>query len=172
MLYLLMVKPAGRLYPRPSHDPINTITSSSTVPVGTARVIDVALAVLFEDVATRTLMLQTVGTLGLAPARDEILTTTPPVEQTSSTDSVDSGVVSSPAIPVQDPVVARIVELRSRDAERVRRALISSPLTLALVPHVLPLLAWDEVVSATTEALRGIAPTVTGQLVDRLIDED
>jgi hypothetical protein len=124
----------------------------------------------FDDAITRTVMLQTVGTLGLAPSRDEWLTTATPAEQASGPGSGDSGVVSSPAIPIQDPLVARIGELRSRDAERVRRALNGGPLTLTLVPHVVPLLAWDEVVSEAIRALRDIAPTVTGQLVDRLID--
>jgi AAA family ATP:ADP antiporter len=124
----------------------------------------------FDDAITRTVMLQTVGTLGLAPSLDQAVKTSTPVEQASGVGSVGTGVTSSTTVPVQDPLVARIVELRSRDAERVRAALSNSPLTLALVPHVLPLLAWDEVVSEAIKALRDVAPTVTGQLVDRLID--
>ena len=123
----------------------------------------------FDDAVTRTVMLQTVGTLGLAPSRDELGTTATPAEQ-SRTGSGENGTISSPTVPVQDPVVARIVELRSRDAERVRMALTGGPLPLTLVPHVLPLLAWDEVVSEAIQALRDVAPRVTGQLVDRLID--
>ncbi len=122
-----------------------------------------------DDAMTRTVMLQTVGTLGLAPSRDALGTTGTP-SGASPVDSVGVEVVSSPTVPVQDPLVARIVELRSRDAERVRAALSTSPLTLALVPHVLPLLAWDEVMSEAIKALRDVSPTVTGQLVDRLID--
>ena len=124
-----------------------------------------------DDAVTRTVMLQTVGTLGLAPSREVLGAATTPARQSGAgLDGPD--VVSSPTAPVQDPVVARIVELRSRDAERVRAALTSSPLTLALVPHTLPLLAWDEVMSEAIKALRNVAPSVTGQLVDRLIDPD
>ena len=125
-----------------------------------------------EDATTRTLMLQTVGTLGLAPSRPEIPATTTPPEQVPGAKSLGDGAISAPAIPVQDPVVARIVELRSRDAERVRRAMVSGPLTRALVPLVIPLLAWDEVVSDAIKALRDISPMIAGQLVDGLVDKD
>jgi hypothetical protein len=74
--------------------------------------------------------------------------------------------------PPLDPVMRRIRDLRSRDAARVRAALTSGPLTPALVPHAVPLLAWDEVVSEAMTALRSVAAESAGQLVDRLLDRD
>lgn len=69
-----------------------------------------------------------------------------------------------------DPLRERIADLRSNEAERVRLALQSAPIEVALVSHVVPLLAWDEVAMEAIEALRGVAPEVTGQLVDLLLD--
>jgi len=122
-----------------------------------------------DEAATRTIMLQTVGTLGLAPS-------SPVVDSaqgySGDTASAQAGAVSEPAIPVTDPVIVRITELRSRDAERVLRALISAPLTPTMAPHVVPLLAWDDVATTAMKTLRDISPNITGLLLDRLLDED
>jgi hypothetical protein len=71
-----------------------------------------------------------------------------------------------------DPEIQRILDLRSRNAVRVRAALSVAPLTPAHIPHVIPLLAWDEVLRDVIKAVREVAPSVTGQLVDRLLDQD
>jgi ATP:ADP antiporter, AAA family len=70
-----------------------------------------------------------------------------------------------------DPVLERIAALRSRDAGRVRRALAGG-LTLELVPHALPLVAWDEVAPIVLTALNAVAPRCTGLLVDALLDPE
>ena len=68
-------------------------------------------------------------------------------------------------------VVAQIVGLRSGEPESIRRILISpEELELPLVPHVIPLLAWDQVCRDAIQSLRQIAPAITGQLIDALID--
>lgn len=76
---------------------------------------------------------------------------------------------ASPA-PAVDPVIAA---LRSRDPERVRATLAAqSPLPLAYVGHVVPLLGWDDVAPAATEALSAIAPRIAGRLLDHLLHRD
>jgi len=125
-----------------------------------------------DDVATRTVMLQTVGTLGLVPSSPARTAGTDPPKQTPEVAQPPAGSTPEPAIPVVDPLIARITELRSRDVERVRQALTSEPMETALVPHVLPLLAWDDVATPATQALRDIAPRITGQLIDSLLNKD
>jgi hypothetical protein len=61
--------------------------------------------------------------------------------------------------------------LRSRDRERVLRVLnADQPLPGSLVPHVIPLLAWDPVAHEAADALRRSVEEHVGQLIDALID--
>ncbi len=69
----------------------------------------------------------------------------------------------------RDLALERVIDLRSTDAKLVKRAL-DLPLTTELVPHVVALLAWDQVASDATKALRAFAPRCTGMLVDALLD--
>lgn len=71
--------------------------------------------------------------------------------------------------PPLEGTLARLVELRSGDPARVRRALRAerSP-DLLLVPQAISLLAWDEVGGDAIHALQGIAPRIAGQLGDAL----
>jgi len=70
-----------------------------------------------------------------------------------------------------DPDVQDILSLRSRDRERVADVLTREEgLTAALVPHIIPLLAWDPVAEHAVFALRKVAEERVGQLVDALID--
>jgi hypothetical protein len=63
--------------------------------------------------------------------------------------------------------------LRSGNIEKTRRALRDPEgLNPALVPHVISLLAWDEVFPDALAALRNIAPGITGQLLDVLLDPE
>jgi hypothetical protein len=71
-----------------------------------------------------------------------------------------------------DPLVARASELRSGDAARVKAALDGPLLPPVLVGHAIPLLAWDEVARAATQALSRVASRSIGQLVDSLVDPD
>ena len=71
----------------------------------------------------------------------------------------------------QDPLIQRILALRSKDRDRVVNALREgrSP-DAALVPHVIPLLAWDVVAPDAILALQNIADGTVGQLVDFMLD--
>jgi ATP/ADP translocase len=71
-----------------------------------------------------------------------------------------------------DAITAAIRDLRSRDRERVRAVLSRTPLPPELVPHVIPLLAWDDVARNAGDALRTIAPSIIGQLLDTMLDPE
>jgi hypothetical protein len=67
----------------------------------------------------------------------------------------------------------RIAELRSGQAERIRRVLRErDALEPDLVPHLLPLLARDELYPDVLRALRPLAARATGQLLDALLDPE
>ena len=126
-----------------------------------------------QDIATRTAVLLSAGTLGLTRAGQPYTAELEAVAHEAAAAAV-SGERPVPQIQPQqlDPEMERIVELRSRDAKRVRRALKAGPVTQALVPHVVPLLAWQDVVADTLVTLREVATEATGQLVDHLLDPD
>jgi AAA family ATP:ADP antiporter len=70
-----------------------------------------------------------------------------------------------------DPLLQAITDLRSGDKGLVRLVLRQPPPpSAALVPHLLPLLAQDDFFLEVLRALRRMAPDVTGQLVDALLD--
>ncbi len=125
-----------------------------------------------KNVQTRTVMLQTVGTLGIVELRPDTDSLPKAVEPPTPAPTPDDPAALNQSASVQDPVIARIAELRSHDVERVRKALTGAPITLELVPHVIPLLAWDEVARTAITALRGATTSITGQLLDRLLDEN
>jgi AAA family ATP:ADP antiporter len=70
-----------------------------------------------------------------------------------------------------DETLEHIAALRSRDLARIREVL-AGDLTPELVPHILPLVAWDEIAPAALTALVPIAPRCTGMIVDALLDPD
>ncbi|MDH3457095.1 MAG: hypothetical protein OER90_09650 [Gemmatimonadota bacterium] len=115
-----------------------------------------------QDAITRTAVLQSAATLGLTRIR-------PSVADSEAWRESATEDPSARAVPT-DPEVQRIIDLRSRNVARVRAALRAGPLELVHVPHVVPLLAWDDVLHDAIVALRDVAPRVTGQLVDRLLD--
>jgi hypothetical protein len=69
----------------------------------------------------------------------------------------------------KDPVLQRVADLRSEDAEIVRSGL-QQPLDNLLAAHAISLLAWNAVADDAVRALQQIAPAITGQLVDALLD--
>jgi AAA family ATP:ADP antiporter len=69
-----------------------------------------------------------------------------------------------------DPLLQAIADLRSGDKGLVRLVLRQPPSPpAALVAHLLPLLAQDDLFLEVLRALRRMAPEVTGQLVDALL---
>ena len=70
-----------------------------------------------------------------------------------------------------DQVTRDVIELRSRDRARIVRVLARDEgLSPALVPHVIPLLAWDKVAEHATFALQKVVEEHVGQFVDALLD--
>jgi len=113
-----------------------------------------------EDETTRSVFLRTL-------ASREMPTITP------------SGIRPAPArealpqMSVPDPLVAKILELRSGDSIRVRRLLASREMfDSPLIPHLIRLLAWDEVSSDAARALAQGVDRWTGQLLDSLTDAE
>ena len=77
-----------------------------------------------------------------------------------------------PILPIGDldVVTESIVELRSGDESRIKRVLSSSTMTEALLPHTIPLLSDERVLREALRALRKMASTGAGQLVDALLN--
>jgi hypothetical protein len=72
---------------------------------------------------------------------------------------------------VTDPELASLVELRSGDPRRVHAELNRDrPMTPALAAQAATLLAWDDVSGWASRSLAKAAPTITGQLIDRMLD--
>jgi ATP:ADP antiporter, AAA family len=115
------------------------------------------------DHTSRTVILRTVGGLDLTEALARIGTTAPATPS--------SPAPGRPVALPDDPVLWRIAELRSRDAERVRRAL-TEPLDSTAVPHVVRLLGWDDVAEPALRVLRTRCDRDIGQLTDALLDPD
>jgi hypothetical protein len=80
---------------------------------------------------------------------------------------------TQPMAPVTDAEVAALMALRSGEAGRVhaelRRAGRLSPVLSA---QVISLLAWDEVTGWASRTLAKAAPSITGQLIDRMLDPE
>jgi predicted MFS family arabinose efflux permease len=75
-----------------------------------------------------------------------------------------------PVDSVEDSEIEAIRELRSRDEARIRRILVNKTITPALLPHILPLLRGREVLQEALNAIRPLASSASGQLVDALLD--
>ena len=119
-----------------------------------------------EDLTTRTTMLRTLTTI-----RELRRTGTQQVRQQSTQPEVITEPVDDAAIASLDPDTRQILTLRSRDRDCIRALLRSEDeLSATLVPHLIPLLAWDPVAADTAFALRKVAEERVGQLIDVLID--
>jgi hypothetical protein len=113
-----------------------------------------------SDLTTRTTAL-TVG-WGLPPALAQTLSSPHAAMPLTNT---------AQPTPALDRELESIVELRSRDRDRVLAVLRrSEDLRSALIPHVIPLLAWDAVSDDAIRALRNVAPAHVGALSDALLD--
>jgi hypothetical protein len=109
-----------------------------------------------EDLTTRTVMLRTLHT-GIVP----IERLTSPVAKATV---VPEGI---------DPEIQEILALRSRDRDRIVPVLRAEDgVPPSLVPHVIPLLAWDPVSQDAIHALRKVAEERVGELLDALLDHN
>ena len=107
-----------------------------------------------EDITTRTAVFRT---------RQLTMTMTGPVSA--------SVIAAETAAAIEDTEVQQIVALRSRNRDRVVRVLRDEQgLAAPLVPHVIPLLAWDAVAEEAVRALRKVAEERLGTLTDALLD--
>jgi ATP:ADP antiporter, AAA family len=110
-----------------------------------------------EDLTTKTVMLRTLSGRRGAFARQE-----------RGSPAVVPAMLGPSSI---DPEVAEILALRSRDRERIVAVLHQEEgMPAALVPHVIPLLAWDPVADDAIYALRKVAEERIGELIDALLD--
>lgn len=74
---------------------------------------------------------------------------------------------------ISDPILQRLSDLRSGNAELVRRALVSIDyLDALLIPQLIVLLAWDEIAPDVLQVLRKDVGQIAGQLVDAMLDKD
>jgi hypothetical protein len=109
-----------------------------------------------EDLTTRTVMMRTIR------GRTTVQALAPTAEAAVHVVAVPSSV---------DPEIAEIMALRSRDRSRISAVLRHEEgLPGTLVPHVIPLLAWDPVAEDAIYALRKVAEERIGLLSDALID--
>ena len=118
------------------------------------------------DITTRTVMMRTIR----APRPNLPRPTTDTRSQGSDTRPQGEATMRVPT-PVNDPELREIVALRSRNRDAVLQVLRADEgLPAALIPHVIPLLAWDPVAEDAVRALRKVAEERVGELVDALLD--
>jgi hypothetical protein len=95
----------------------------------------------------------------------------------ASTEAPGSGPAPSPTRPPvprtpADPLIEDLEALRSARRKRVQQVLLSNPEPgPLLVAGLIPLLSRDELYPEVVRALRRVAPRLTGQLVDALLDQ-
>ena len=89
----------------------------------------------------------------------------------ASTTRLDSH--ASTTVPKPRPALAPSVSiLEGHDLQAIRSVLGKRPFDVRLVGTVIPLIATEELRADVAEALRSVAPRVSGQLFDRLLDEN
>lgn len=71
-----------------------------------------------------------------------------------------------------DPLIRAIVDLRSEDRRKIRRALKENTNQPAITGFVIPLLARKDVVREVVAHLRSAGPAVAGQLTDALLNPE
>jgi hypothetical protein len=115
-----------------------------------------------EDLTTRTIVLKS------------LRSTRPSVESRARKIDVDEDPhprASQAGLAGLDPELQEILDLRSRDRDRIRQVLWNDEgLTAPLIPYVVELLAWDPVADDAMLSLRKVAEERVGALIDALID--
>ena len=114
-----------------------------------------------EDLTTRTVMMRTIRRSAGSAA-----------QKTAAQKLAGQSSAHGEAVPSSvDPEIAEIMALRSRDRARISAVLRHEEgMPATLVPHVIPLLAWDPVSEDAIYALRKVSEERIGELIDALID--
>lgn len=125
-----------------------------------------------QDNVTRSTILQTLGSMNLRDVlKDAAQKAREAAEKGAAAREAVARVEQQSAQPMTlEPSMARIVELRSGDAHRVRGAILMGALEPMHGPHLIALLGWDEVRADVARALKPLAKRITGQLADALLD--
>ncbi|HWP37921.1 MAG TPA: hypothetical protein VNL18_10260 [Gemmatimonadales bacterium] len=124
-----------------------------------------------QDAAVRSTLLWSIG----IPVLTEASGFPRPPTKVSGEAEAPMPAAAAPALEgriFEDAELRRLLDLRSRVPDRVRRALEQAPLTPATGADAIRLLAWDVMAQHAVTALRNVASRMTGQLVDRLLDPD
>ncbi len=119
-----------------------------------------------QDSTTRSTVLQTLGPMALS----QILRLQQPQRRPGSAEG--GAPTAQEDLEAAAAELALIRDLHSRDPARVRRALEAGRLGDSIVPHVIPLLGWDEVASDALRALRHAGPHAIEPLVTALLDPE
>ena len=130
---------------------------------------------MIDDSLTRLTTLQTLGPEAFGRLLEG------PEEETPTPPAMDSGAPADPFYTRMMPAPSqetederRVRELHSADLGQVLRALQDGPPPVSLVPHLVSLLAWDEVAREAIAALRSVPETgpATEHLIRYLLDPD
>jgi len=124
-----------------------------------------------EDLTTRLTLLNTLARVPAARRTAERGPGGPGPGAKPAAAPVSAPAVSRESGETRDPLMQRILALRSTDRDLIARVLREGhgP-ERALVPHVISLLAWDAVASDAILALQLVADGTVGQLVDAMLD--
>jgi hypothetical protein len=165
-LVLLLLSPAQQ---------VGAILWLSVATAAVALVLTTRLSRDYVDALERSLLKQRVevdmGDIIDTTTRSTMLRTMTELRRQIPTRPASEAIDSGSARRLLDAEVQQIDALRSRDRERIRAVLRSQEdLTSALIPHVIPLLAWDAVANDAVDALKRVAEEHVGMLTDVLID--
>ena len=165
-LVLLLLTPAQQ---------VGAILWLSVATAAVALVLTTRLSRDYVDSLERSLLKQRVdldmGDVIDTTTRSTMLRTLTELRRQIPTRPASEVIDSGSARRVLDAEVQQIEALRSRDRERIRGVFRNGEdLTSALIPHVIPLLAWDAVANDAVDALKRVAEEHIGLLTDVLID--
>jgi len=132
------------------------------------RAVEMNLSEISEKTTQQTLA-RTMATLDLSELKDLI----PESEREALLKETSAeGQAAIREARVLDPVLRQMQDLKSGDPARVRAVLTERELDLALVPHIIRLLAWDQVAREAVLALREFSKRIEGQLADHLVSPE
>jgi ATP:ADP antiporter, AAA family len=165
-LVLLLLSPAQQ---------VGAILWLAVATAAVALVLTTRLSRDYVDTLERSLLRQGVevdmGEIIDTTTRSTMLRTLTELRRQIPARAMPEAIDSAPARRALDAEVQQIDALRSRDRARILGVLKSGEdLTASLIPHTIPLLAWDAVANDAVDALRRVAEEHIGMLTDVLID--